>query len=175
MFFLENLKKYINYIKYVLCSLVIAVGVSGCYSFKGSSVPDYMKTISIPTVIDASTFGVPEFKDYMTNELISTFQKEGSFKIRENQGDAILTVQISNIQEEIQTLTTGELEKQRKITVTCQVEYYDNVNKKIIWQKSFSNYNFYDLAAGFSARNETIKQILKNNANDILQSVISGW
>ncbi len=175
MFFLGNLKKIIKIKKYILSSLIITVILSGCYSFKGSSVPDYLKTISIPTVVDATTFGVPEFKDYMTDELISQFQKDGTFKISQNQGDAILIVQISDIREEIQTLTQAELEKQRKITVTCQVEYYDNVNKKLIWQKSFSNYNFYDLADGMVARNETIKNILKNNANDILLSVISGW
>jgi len=175
LFFLGNLKKIIKIKKYILSSLIITVILSGCYSFKGSSVPDYLKTISIPTVVDATTFGVPEFKDYMTGELISQFQKDGTFKISQNQGDAILSVQISDIREEIQTLTQAELEKQRKITVTCQVEYYDNVNKKIIWQKSFSNYNFYDLADGMVARNETIKNILKNNANDILLSVISGW
>jgi len=175
LFFLGNLKKIIKIKKYILSSLIITVILSGCYSFKGSSVPDYLKTISIPTVVDATTFGVPEFKDYMTDELISQFQKDGTFKISQNQGDAILIVQISDIREEIQTLTQAELEKQRKITVTCQVEYYDNVNKKLIWQKSFSNYNFYDLADGMVARNETIKNILKNNANDILLSVISGW
>jgi hypothetical protein len=175
LFFLENLKKIIKIKKYILSSLIITVILSGCYSFKGSSVPDYLKTISIPTVVDATTFGVPEFKDYMTNELISTFQKDGTFKINQNQGDAILNVQISDIREEIQALTQEELEKQRKITVSCQVEYYDNVNKRTIWQKSFSNYNFYDLAGGIVARNETIKNILKNNANDILLSVISGW
>ncbi|HPD34459.1 MAG TPA: LPS assembly lipoprotein LptE [Bacteroidota bacterium] len=169
------MKKIIKIKKYILSSLIITVILSGCYSFKGSSVPDYLKTISIPTVVDATTFGVPEFKDYMTDELISQFQKDGTFKISQNQGDAILIVQISDIREEIQTLTQAELEKQRKITVTCQVEYYDNVNKKLIWQKSFSNYNFYDLADGMVARNETIKNILKNNANDILLSVISGW
>lgn len=175
MFLFKNLKEILKNKKYILCSLIITVIISGCYSFKGGSVPEYLKTISIPTVVDATTFGMPEFKDYMTTELISAFQKDGSFKISENQGDAILTVQITDIREEIQTVTPGELEKQRKITVTCQVEYYDNVNKKTIWQKSFSNYSFYELAQGMVARNETIKNILKNNANDILLSVISGW
>lgn len=148
---------------------------SGCYSFTGGSVPEHLKTIVIPTVSDVSSFGVPEFKDYLTDELISNFRSDGSLKIEDNRGDAQLAVKITSISESISQVNPGELEKERKVQVTCIVEFYDNIMKKMIWEKDFSNYSFYNVSEGFTGRNDAIRKVLKSNAEDILLSVISGW
>ncbi|OGU60828.1 MAG: hypothetical protein A2X64_04480 [Ignavibacteria bacterium GWF2_33_9] len=147
----------------------------GCYSFTGGSVPDHLKTIVIPTVMDVSSFGVPEFKDYLTEELITQFRSDGSLKVEDTRGDSQLNVKISFITETISQVNPGELEKERKVQVTCRVEYYDNVLKKVVWEKDFSNYSFYSVSEGFTGRNEAIRLVLKNNAEDILLAVISGW
>ena len=147
----------------------------GCYSFTGGSVPDHLKTIVIPTVMDVSSFGVPEFKDYLTEELIANFRSDGSLKVEDTRGDSQLNVKISSITESISQINPGELEKERKVQVTCRVEYYDNVLKKVVWEKDFSNYSFYNVSEGFTGRNEAIRLVLKNNAEDILLAVISGW
>lgn len=157
-----------------LCFLILT-GLTGCYSFTGGSVPDHLKTIVIPTVVDVSSFGVPEFKDFLTEQIISNFRSDGSLKLEDSRGDSQLSVQISSISESISQVNPGELEKERKVQVTCRVEFFDNVMKKIIWEKDFSNYSFYNVSEGFNGRNEAIRSVLKSNAEDILLSVISGW
>ena len=147
----------------------------GCYSFVGGNVPDYIKTIEIPSVVDQSSYGVPEFKDFLTNELIKDFQNDGTLKVEGTRGDAQLTVKIMSITESVSQVNPGELEKERKIQVNCKVEYFDNVKKKMFWEKEFTNYSFYAVADGITGRNDAIQTILKNSAEDILLSVISGW
>jgi hypothetical protein len=122
-----------------------------------------------------STFGVPEFKDYPTEELLYNFRSDGSLKVEDSRGDSQLSVQIASITESISQVNPGELEKERKVQVSCRVEFFDNIMKKMIWEKEFTNYSFYNVSEGFTARNEAIRSVLKSNAEDILLSVISGW
>ena len=163
--------KTIN-IKSVFCSLIF---LYGCYSFTGGSVPDHLKTIVIPTVADVSSFGVPEFKDYLTDELISDFRSDGSLKVEDTRGDCLLTVKIASVNESVSQVNPGELERERKVQVTCRVEFFDNIMKKMIWEKDFTNYSFYNVSDGFVGRNDAVRSVLKSNAEDILLSVISGW
>ncbi len=164
----------ITHIKIVICSLTFLL-LYGCYSFVGGNVPDYIKTIVIPTVNDQSNYGVPDFKDYLTQEILKNFRSDGTLTVEENQGDAQLNVAIIAITESISQVNPGELEKERKVQVTCKVEYFDNVKKKMFWEKEFTNYSFYNLSEGLNGRNEAIRTILKNSAEDILLSVISNW
>jgi len=157
-----------------LSSLIFLI-LMGCYSFVGGSLPDHLKTIQIEPVIDISNSGNPEFQSFMHDELIKRFKNDGSLKIEESNADARLTVQITAIQESVSQVNPGELEKERKVQVTCKVEFFDNINKKMIWEKDFTNYSFYTVTDGFVGRNESIKLSLKNNSEDILLSVISGW
>lgn len=160
--------------KLTISSLIILI-LTGCYSFVGGSLPDHLKTLNIEPVIDQSNSGVPEFQTFMYDELIRKFRSDGSLKIDENNYDSRLTVQITSIMEAITQVTPGELEKERKVTVTCKAVFYDNVKKKMIWEKDFTNYSFYSVSDGFVGRNEAIRTSLRNNSEDILLSVISGW
>jgi len=155
-------------------SLIFLI-LTGCYSFVGGSLPEHLKTLQIEPVIDQSNLGNPEFQTFMYDELIKRFKNDGSLKIEETNADARLTVQIVSIQESISQVNPGELEKERKVQVTCKVEFFDNIKKKMIWEKDFTNYSFYTVTDGFVGRNESIKLSLKNNSEDILLSVISGW
>lgn len=169
------MKKFITiHIKLILRSLILFF-LYGCYSFTGGSVPDHLKTVVIPTVVDATNFGVPDFKDYLTEQLVSNFRSDGSLKVEDTRGDAQLSVKIASITESISQVNPGELEKERKVNVVCRVEYYDNVMKKQIWEKDFTNYSFYNVSDGFNGRNEAVRLVLKRNAEDILLAVISGW
>jgi len=163
-----------NILCWFFCSLIIS-SMSGCYSFVGGSLPEHLITISIEPVEDNSSFGVPEFKDFMTNELIKQFKNDGTLKIEENNATSQLTVTITNINEVISQIGQGEFEKERKVQITCKVTFFDNVQKKIIWEKDFTNYNFYNVNDGFVGRNESIRTSIKNNSEDIVLSVISGW
>lgn len=158
----------------VIRSLIFLI-MMGCYSFVGGSLPDHLKTLQIEPVIDQSNSGVPEFQTHLHDELIKKFKSDGSLKLEDNNADARLTVQITSIFESISQVNPGELEKERKVQVTCKVQFFDNIKKKMIWEKEFTNYSFYSVVDGFVGRNEAIRTSLNNNSEDILLSVISGW
>jgi S-adenosylmethionine synthetase len=160
---------------WILFVVLQVVVLQGCYSFTGGSVPAHLKTLQINSVTDQSGFGNPAYKIDLETAIINNFLRDNSFEIAETVGDAKLTISIRAINESTQTIGTGELETERRITVSCEVEYFDNVNKKQIWKKTFSSYGMFDVNQAFTARNETIQVILTQIAEDIMLAVVSGW
>lgn len=158
---------------FILSSLII---LSGCvYSFKGGSVPEHLKTINIPIVEDNSNWGNPAYKDYLYQRVIKEFQDDNSLEIVNASGDARLTITISSINDQTMAVSPGEIETERKVTVTCQAEYYDNIKKLEIWNNSFSGYEIYKLANPQQAREDAIRNTIEQIAEDILLAVVSGW
>jgi hypothetical protein len=160
---------------YLLSSFIFIAFFGGCYTFTGGSIPEHLKTLQIAAVADNSGFGDPRYKEQLTNYLISKFRGDNSFSVVDFGGDAKLSVSISSIRDETYAVKAGELESQRKITVTCKAQYYDNVKKKIIWDKSFSAYGVYDVANLESGRQTSLTKSLEQVSDDILLAVVSGW
>ncbi len=149
--------------------------LAGCYSFTGSSVPEHLKTLQIAAVSDNSGYGNPAYKDKLSLLLFDKFRNDNSFQLVERNGNARLKVVIARIRDETAVVSPGELEKERKMTITCDVEYYDAVKKKQIWKKTFSNYGIYDIKNPVEGRNTAVLTALSKISDDILLAVVSGW
>jgi hypothetical protein len=159
----------------VIC-IVVAAFFCGCYSFTGgSTIPSHIKTLYISSVNDLSGYGNPNFRNILMQNLIDKFKKDNSFEVVERNGNAKLNVSINTIREEALTISPGELERERKINVSCEVEYYDVVKKKQIWKKTFSNSQVYELALAQVGRDEAIRVALDQISDDTLLAVVSGW
>jgi len=61
------------------------------------------------------------------------------------------------------------------MTISCSVEYFDAVKKKMIWQKSFSNYAVYEISNAVAGRDLVVENALEKISDDILLAVVSGW
>lgn len=154
---------------------MVPLYLTSCYSFRGGSVPEHLKTIYIAAIDDNSGFGDPRYRDQMMTNLIDEFLNDNTFELEESSGDARLKVTITSIREQAVTVSQGELETDRKITVSSSVEYFDMVNKKQIWSKNFTAYNLYEIAQAQQGRDEAIDLSLQQMAEDILLAVVSGW
>ena len=167
-----------NYLCLICISIIITL--SGCYSFTGGSIPEHLNTLYIATVEDNSGFGNPNYRDKLSQQLFEVFRDDNSFELVENGGDARLSVSISSIRDETLTVGSGgsqrgELETERKITVTCKAEYFDAVKNKEVWNKSFSNFGTYEIANAQTGRDEAVDRALEQTAEDIMLAVVSGW
>lgn len=169
--FLLNYKIFI----YLLSCIFLVMFFKGCYSFTGGTIPEYLKTLYIASVSDNSGYGNPVYRETLFQKLVAKFQKDNSLKLVDRGGDARLTVSIKSIRDEMLTVKPGEVESERKITLLCDAEYYDAVKKKVIWTKSFSNYEVYSLNNAMVERDRAINVALEQASDDILLAVVSGW
>lgn len=157
----------------IFCFLTMII--TGCYSFTGGNIPDHLKTIFIPSVKDNSGYGNPKYRENLYQKIIEEFRNDGSLTVVDKTGDARLNVSLESIREETIAVNPGQVESERKIVVTCEVEYYDAVKKKQIWKKSFPNFSNYQIANAATARDLAISTAINQIAADILFAVVSGW
>lgn len=160
----------------LICLIVASALLPGCYSFTGASVPSHLKTLSIPTVEDRSGFGDgPRYRQVLTDLLITGFRNDNSFELEQSDADALLRVSIGSIRDETANVDAGELENERKVTVTVQARYEDQVKKFQVWDKSFPQFELYNADEGIVARDAAIELALEQISEDILLAVVSGW
>ncbi|MBL7997809.1 MAG: hypothetical protein JNL32_04130 [Candidatus Kapabacteria bacterium] len=157
----------------ILGSIMLVCG--GCYSFTGGSVPPHLKTISITTAVDNSNFGSPQYRELFTRQLVDKFRSDNTLSLVERDGDARIIPVITTIREEAVIVRAGDIERERKLTVSVEAEYFDAVKKKQIFKRTFSNVENYAVANAASERDRVIRLLLQRNTDDILLAVISGW
>lgn len=155
--------------------LLIAIILSSCYSFTGGAIPPHLKSIFIVSIEDNSGFGYPKFRNEMNDKLLEVFRNDNSFTLANYGGDAKLEVVISSISEQAVSVQQGELESERRLTISVKASYYDNVKDKEIWNKTFSKYQNYDISNPQVNRDNAGSLVIEQLSNDILIAVVSGW
>lgn len=156
-------------------ALFLLVSAYGCYSFTGGSAPVHIKTMTIQNVNDNSGFGNPQYKEILTENILDLFLNDNTFEVVDAAGDSRLSVAINSIREAPVAISPGELETERKVEITCEVEFYDNIKKNLILKRSISSYELYRVAESQAGRDIAIRTALNQLADDVLLAVVSGW
>lgn len=162
----------------ILVTLVAAVPVLwGCaYSFKGGSVPPNLKTLAIPIVQDQSGYGDPRLRDQFTTILLERFTNDNTMTLVDQAGaDAILEAVITNVREEAVSVAPGEEVRQRRMTVVARATFRDTKMKKMLWEKSFSQYGDFPSGGGPSLRDAGVLEAIQKLTEDILNETVAGW
>jgi hypothetical protein len=167
---------FLNRVLSIICIIcILCTLLSGCYSFTGGTVPEHLKTISIGFASDNSGFGNPRFRDILTQRLVERFRNDNTFVLIDAGGDARLQPVITSIADATVTVSPGEVERERKMTVSIEVEYTDAVKKKTVWKRIFSNFQVYQISQGQQARESAVEAAIGQLCEDILLGVVSGW
>jgi hypothetical protein len=166
----------------VMCSfwLFISASISnfGCcfYSFTGASVPTHLKTIAIPVADDRSGSGEPGLRELLTDQLTQKFIDDNTLQVTDRTAaDAILENTITSLTDAPAVVAAGETVEARRVTLTINVIYRDLVQRKIIYNKSFSNYGDYEAGGGITERRTAIETAVDRITEDILLDTVSGW
>jgi outer membrane lipopolysaccharide assembly protein LptE/RlpB len=173
-FMMNNYSYFSNRVLTILSLICISL-FAGCYSFTGGSVPDHLKTISLTAVQDNSGFGNPRFRDVLTRRLLDKFRNDNTLVLVESNGDAQLQSTIIRIDDDVVSVSPGEVERERRITVSVEAEYTDYVKRKQVWKRTFSNFQVYLISQGQQAREDAVIAALQQIGEDILLAVVSGW
>ncbi len=158
--------------------LFLIVLVCSCYSFKGGSVPDYLKNIELASTEDISGFAKPSVRQDLTQILIAAFRDDNSLKISNSSSpdsklDTVITVIRAN---ERLAVSSREYETTRLVTMEVRATFIDNIKKKNVFKdKAFYSSVQYPVSSGSNGETEALKQNMKKISNDILLEIVSAW
>ncbi len=173
---MELIKFKINVL--FLFIVVALFNFKGCnYSFTGASVPAHLKTVAIPMMEDRSGSGIFRLKEELTAVLTQKFVEDNSLLVAEkSNANCIVEGTITSASDTPQQIAGGETIKTNRFTVNVKVVFKDLVNKKTVFEKTFTGYKDYSTSGDISnARQEAITEAVKLVAEDILLGVVSNW
>ena len=162
----------------LLFIVLIAINFTSCcaYSFTGASVPEHLKTIAIPIADDRSGSGEPGLRESLTQKLIQQFIDDNTLQVAERTtANAILECTIVSLSDAPAIVTAGENIESRRITIGVKVLYRDLVERKTIFEKTFTNYSDYPSSDPVQKRTEAINATIEKISEDILLDTVSGW
>jgi hypothetical protein len=162
----------------ILFVVLTAINFTSCcgYSFTGASVPAHLKTIAIPIADDRSGSGEPGLRESLTQKLIQKFIDDNTLQVAERtNANAILECTIISLNDAPAIVSAGEDINSRRVTIGVKVLYRDLVERKTIFDKTFTNYSDYSSSSPVQGRIDAIKLALDKISEDILLDTVSGW
>lgn len=156
-------------------SAVINFGC-GTYSFTGASVPEHLKTIAIPIAEDKSPAAIPGLREMLTDNLIQKFISDNSLQVTERStANATLESVITSVTDAPAIVSAGEEITSRRLTINVRVVYKDLVQRKTIFENTFTNHGDYVPGEATNNRDNAIAIAVDKISEDILLAVVSGW
>ena len=151
--------------------------ISCSYSFTGASVPEHLKSISIPIAKDKSGSGEPLLSDKFTIELTTKFEDDNTLRVDDKvKANAILECTILALSDAPAIVSSGEDVSSRRITIRVKVVYKDFVERKTVFDRNFSNFGDYVNQGDIqTVRGQAIDTALDKITEDILLAVVSNW
>ncbi|MBU0710618.1 hypothetical protein KJ762_06050 [bacterium] len=162
----------------LLLVLALLTG-SACwfYSFKGT-LPPHIKNIAIPLFSDRTAeFNIQQS---VTDQIRIGFIKENILKlVEEGNAHSVLYGSIQSIQDQPLVYTggeTGEAVTEYRLTLKIEAEWYDKVEDKAVFKKTFTAYSEYDpTGATDRTRDLALTEAVGQITEDIVNQILSGW
>lgn len=173
-----NIKTIVRNSIFILLFGTSAVINFGCgsYSFTGASVPEHLKTIAIPVAEDKSPAAIPGLRELLTDNLIRKFISDNSLQVTERStADATLESVITSVTDAPAIVSAGEEITSRRLTINVKVVYKDLVQRKTIFENTFTNHGDYVPGEATNNRDNAIATAVDKISEDILLAVVSGW
>lgn len=167
-------RTYQHIVSHVVC-VTLAVAATACYSFRGGSVPEHLHTVTIATVTDKSGFGDASLREYCTERILQRFRSDNTLQVVDDHGDARLTSVLVRVQDQMYNVQSSNLESQRRMVVSIDVEYVDVVKNRTVWKRTFENFDVYDVANATEDRGRAARTAINRIVDDVLLAVVSDW
>ncbi|MSO82454.1 MAG: hypothetical protein EXQ53_04055 [Acidobacteria bacterium] len=118
---------------------VLALACSGCgYSLagRGSFLPDYIRVVGIPQLINGSTFF--QVEQTLTEKIRAEFIGRGRYTVipAPEGADAVVTGAVTSVTVQPVGFTELQLASRYLFTLTMRVEFTDVRTSKVLWSNS---------------------------------------
>lgn len=163
----------------LIMALYMMMIASGCwfYSFKGT-LPPHIKSIAIPLFSDRTAeFNIQQV---VTDQIRVGFIRENILKLAdEDNTHSVLYGAIQSIDDKPSVYRgdeTGEAVTEYRLTLKIEAEWYDKVEDKTIFKKTFTAYSEYDpTGASEQTRDVALTEAIDRITEDIINQILSGW
>lgn len=158
------------------CVMVAACMLSGCYSFRGISIPPDINTFNVENFGIASSAAPQAIEVLFTERLRDKVRNESRLTYTEDAPDIIFSGKISRYSIDAQSPEEGAITAFNKLTIDVQLNYDSMVNEDDSWTKRFSWFADFDASSDISAvEADLIDQIYEQIVEQIFNEAFTDW
>lgn len=164
-------------ISFVSISLLIGAMVTGCgvYTFSGSTLPSYLKTVEIPLFVNQSL--QPNIADDITQALTTEIVSTNLLRPVSQNGDAEITGKVVVYNNTPYTFGTSSVREvsvdQYIVRVTVEVDFRDMKKDDSLYKGTVIGEGIYDFRTQTEQDGRT--KAIRDAVQKILQNSIQSW
>ncbi|WP_116105254.1 LPS assembly lipoprotein LptE [Lewinella sp. IMCC34191] len=163
-----------------LLIVLLAVGLTSCYSFRGISIPEGVETAFVPVFQNNALTAPPTLPLDITEALRDKVRDEARLVITEDQPDIEMRGTLVDFRVSAEAATAGDenaaYARLNRLTIVVAIEYINLRDPNAEnWKSNFSDYyNFDGNVALASVQDEAIEEILDNINEKIFNRAFAG-
>lgn len=168
--------------KKIILFLAVIISLSGCYTFKGASIPPEMKTVNITLFENKAPLVIPTLSNDFTESLKTYIRNQSSLTITQQQeADASFSGEITGY--DIKPISiqdnTRPVAGANRLTITVRVKYINNIkdHEKEGFDESFTAFTDFSLAGQSlqSIQDKLIKEVNVKLTENIFNRAFAQW
>ncbi len=158
----------------VMCVFMLVF--SGCYSFKGTSIPADSNTFYIAN-FTVDTYDAPFIlSQQITEKLKEKIRKETRLKYTEVDPDLEFVGKITNYIVSPVAPQNNQVPSANRLEITINVDFKDNKHEKNKWNSNFTFFKDFDKNANLiDVRDALALEIFDQLAEDVFNRAFTNW
>ena len=156
--------------------LILLLVLSGCYSFKGISIPADADTFYVDMFKNQASNTPPTLEQRFTETLKDKIRTESRLAYTDRDPSVEFKGRITRFTISSEAPLPGEQTAFNRLEISIKVEYINHVNEDLGWEKSFSR--FFDFSTGqdfLSIQDEAVSEITTLLIEDIFNAAFTNW
>ncbi|MCB0603287.1 MAG: hypothetical protein KDC25_00350 [Saprospiraceae bacterium] len=168
------MRKYSFYKALILTGIIL--GMSSCYSFKGTSIPENTSTFYISN-FTIDTYDAPfNLAQLITEKLKDKIRKETRLKYNDVNPDIEFTGKITNYTVSPVAPQNNQAPSANRLEITINVEFVDHKNVKNKWNSNFTFFKDYSKDANLiDVRDGLANDIFDQLSEDVYNRAFTNW
>jgi len=157
--------------------IFVLLGFSGCYSFKGISIPPEVNTFFVEDFQLTAAQAPGDLNQRFGEALRNKIRNESRLKLNESDPDIVFGGRVTGFYVTSEAIREGNTVALNKLEIAVDIEYTHPKNEKAGWKnRSFRFFKTFDSSLDFqSAQESLIRDIFDQLTEDIFNAAFSQW
>jgi len=157
----------------ILLPLVL---LSGCYSFRGTSISPEVQTYFVKTFVNNVADAPARLPIQLTEALKDKVRLNSRLELREQEPDLIFEGTLVDYRITAEAPTANQTVAINRLTINVAVDYINEVNEDQGFSRNFSFFFDFPASTSFaSVEEEATETIINQLMEDIFNAAFSNW
>jgi hypothetical protein len=159
-----------------LLFIIFCTVISGCYGFKGISIPPEINTFFVDDFENRAPSAPGAIEQTFAEALRTKVRNESKLRLTDQNADIIFSGAINRFNISSEAPQEGNTIAFNRLTISVNIEYKNSQNEEDSWTQSFSFFRDFDSNADFqSLQDEFVDEIFVQITEDIFNRAFTNW